>query len=556
MTRLAYGGWLLAALLFAALCIGRSMWTAFDAATIQDDARQHVFWMQRLTDPTTLRDDLFADYFASQAPPGYVLIFRLLLPFVDLATASKLLPPVLGLLSAGCTFGLVMRLYSSGPAAFLATAVNSWYVWQYDDLPTGSPRAFLLPLTTLLLLALAAGWRWWLVVAVVALEAVMYPSAAALGVVLVGLTLVTWTARGPRLTTDRATSLRAVACGIVALLLLAPTVFGSSPFGPAVSGAAARQMPEFGPGGRNAFFDPSQYQYWLVSYRSGFDLRVADRLFPSIPIFYELLALAGLLPLAALPIGRSRRTLGPTFGVLTRLIGASLILFVAAHLLLFKLYLPARFVAWSVPLAFAIAAGVGMTVLVGALAGRIGPAARPRVVGVVSVALAVGLALYPALYDGNFVQDRTPEITAYLRTLPVDTLVVGAPVEADSVPAFSGRRVLTNREYALAYHVGFYSQVQERTQAAIDAYYADTPQRLTEIAERYGIDVFLVNRAAFNPETAVDAWAGSFEPYTSQVLERARRGRRFALLDQVRRCGVLTEGEVTVVMAACIAASR
>ena len=64
--------WLLATLALTAFWISRSMWSAFDPGVIQDDARQHVFWMQRLVDPGLLKDDLFADYFASQAPPGYV----------------------------------------------------------------------------------------------------------------------------------------------------------------------------------------------------------------------------------------------------------------------------------------------------------------------------------------------------------------------------------------------------------------------------------------------------------------------------------------------------
>ena len=123
-------GWLLAALAFTALWISRSMGAAFDPGVIQDDARQHVFWMQRLVDPSLLRDDLFADYFASQAPAGYVAIFRAMLPFTDLVTASKLLPPVLGFLASLFTFLTVARVYPSGPAAFLVTVLGSWYVWQ------------------------------------------------------------------------------------------------------------------------------------------------------------------------------------------------------------------------------------------------------------------------------------------------------------------------------------------------------------------------------------------------------------------------------------------
>ena len=175
-------------------------------------------------------------------------------------------------------------------------------------------------------------------------------------------------------------------------------------------------------------------------------------------------------------------SLAPVTVLVIQVIAASLVLFLAAHLLLFKLYLPARFVAWTVPLALSIAAGVGVTALLTCAAERLTATRSGWLVGAAALLLAGGLALYPAAFDGNFVTDRTPAITAYLRSLPPDTLVVGAPVEADSVPAFSGRRVLTNREYALAYHTGFYQQVQDRTRAAIEAYYAESPQQLVEFA--------------------------------------------------------------------------
>lgn len=556
----------LAALVFVAFWMARSLWPALGANVVQDDARQHVFWMQRLVDPSLLRDDLFADYFASQAPPGYVLLFRVLLLAVDPLTASKLLPPVLGLVAALFTFLLVDRLYPTGAAAFLATVLGSWYVWQYDDLATGSPRAFLLPLTAVLLYGLVAGWRWWLVVGVVAVQALVYPSAAALGVMLAGARLVTLEGWALGISTDWRAWRAPVASGLVCLLLLAPTVFGSSPFGPTVDARTAREMPEFGPGGRNAFFSPDPYEFWVVSYRSGFDLRVTDLLVPGLPILYGLLALACLLPVAVVirrwrPGWRHERPpLEPVVTLVVQVVLASLVLFLLAHSLLFRLYLPARFVAWTVPLALAIAAGVGMAALLDTVLGSLTrgkPVAWSRsLVAGAALVLAGGLALYPARFDGNFVVDRTPEITEYLRALPPDALVVGAPVEADSVPAFSGRRVLVNREYALAYHLGFYRQVERRADDVIAAYYAESPRELQELASRYGVTVFLVSRAAFDPATAVDAWAGNFAPYTSDVLRRVERGRRFALEDAARRCGALTEQDVTVVPAACLATLR
>jgi hypothetical protein len=171
-----------------------------------------------------------------------------------------------------------------------------------------------------------------------------------------------------------------------------------------------------------------------------------------------------------------------------------------------------------------------------------------------SVLVATGLVLYPAHFDGNFVRDRTPEVTAYLRTLPPDTLVLAAPTDGDSVPAFAGRPVLFSREYALAYHLGFYRQVQERARAAVDIYYSPSVAQAADLSARSGVSVILVNRTAFDPATAADAWSGAFEPYTSLVLDRLQRGRRFGLEDEARRCAALAEGDVTVVHVACLRA--
>jgi hypothetical protein len=120
----------------------------------------------------------------------------------------------------------------------------------------------------------------------------------------------------------------------------------------------------------------------------------------------------------------------------------------------------------------------------------------------------------------------------------------------------TGRPVLVNREYALAYHVGFYRVVQQRTLDLIDAYYSDSPARVAEFAAKYGVQIFLVDRQAFDPAGAADAWAGSFEPYTSMVLQRLQGPRKFALLDAIRRCSVVAQRDVYVVPASCFKPAR
>lgn len=568
--------WLAGALLFTLLFIGRTMAPALGPGeTIQDDARQHVFWMLRFRDPELFRDDLIADYFQSVAPPGYTALYWALSLAIDPRLASKILPLVIGLVAAGFTFLLTRRLHPSPAAAFLATVLLSWYVWQYDDLASGSPRAFLLPTVAALCWALVAG-RPTLAVVLTVLGALLYPTAGVLGVALLGVRAVAsgeWRSTGvtrkrtslPPLVTSATRDVRHsslvpfLAAAALVGAVLVPELL-PSPFGPTVSAERARQMAEFGPGGRTALFFPDPYRYWVQSYRTGLDLRVADSVFPRVPILFELATLSTLLPAAMILRRRlpTARRLSPKVQILPQLLAASFGLFFAAHVLLFGLYLPARFVQWTLPLVLSVAAGLGLGVLIEEIATR-APGSGPfttKLAWSLTVGLALSLALYPAHYDGNWVRDRHPTITEYLSNQPKDVLVAGAPTEADSVPAFAERRVLVAREYALPYQMGYYGELQRRTRDLIEAYYAESPRRVAEIADHYGVDLFLVNRAAFDRGTFADAWAGEFEPFTSQIegeIEgRPRRGGRFALLELARRCAVVDDGEVAVVPAMCL----
>jgi hypothetical protein len=344
-----------------------------------------------------------------------------------------------------------------------------------------------------------------------------------------------------------------VVSAVLVGLALLPGLLLSSPFGPVVSAQEARAMPEFGQNGRNAFFVADGYRYWLESYRSGLDLRVTDAVLPRIPILLEYGLLAAILPLLLLVRGRLRgagRLTSQTY-LLAQVLVASFALFFIAHALLFRLYLPARYVQWSVPLVLSVAGGLALGILVEEIAAR-WQTRRCLLTSGLALLLAAGLALYPAHYDANFVRDNHPAVTAYLRAQPKDTLVAAAPIEADSVPAFTGRRVLVAREYALAYHLGYYEPVRERIEDLIEAYYADSARGVAAFAARYGVDLLLVNRSAFQTTTLGEAWTTEFEPFVSTVSGKLARPTRWALLELIDRCAVVDDGTVAVLPVECL----
>ena len=550
--RLWLGGALLLTLLFTA----RTMAPALVGA-VQDDALQHVFWTLRYRDPELFPGDLYADYFQSLSPAGYAALYWLLARVIDPLLASKLIPPVLGLVTAVFTFLFVRKLHPSPAAAFLATVLTSWYVWQYDDVVSATPRAFVLPTLAALLWALAAG-RLAIGVGVAVLAALLYPLGGVLAVALFGSRLVRFQGWRPTLARERAPWLAAIAATALVGAVLLPEVLQASPYGPTVTAAEARTMPEFGEAGRNAFFVDDPYWFWLESYRSGLNLRSVDALFPGIPILFEAAALALLLPLVLALRRRlpAARALDRRAGILAWVLALSFGLFFLAHLALFHLYLPARYVQWTVPLVVTIAGGLALAILCEAAASRLRPARPGPLAASFALLLAAGLVTYPAKHWGGFQVDQYPTVTAYLRAQPKDVLVATVPANADALAAMSERRVLVGREYALAYHEGYYAEVRQRTIDLIEAYYDEGARRLNLLVDRYGVDYFLVDRNAYAPERVTRAWGSAFEPYTTNVRARLDRPRRYALQDLMRRCAVVDDGRVALVPATCLTTYR
>ena len=139
-----YRFWLAASILVAILFSLSGFSLGFETPyTVQDDARQHVFWLQRLNDSELFKGDLIADYFSSVAPAGYKALYWLantigIKPFLF----NKILPVLLGIGSTVYLFFLTVAIYPVPLAGFFATLLLNQNLWMLDDLSSGTPRAF------------------------------------------------------------------------------------------------------------------------------------------------------------------------------------------------------------------------------------------------------------------------------------------------------------------------------------------------------------------------------------------------------------------------------
>ena len=114
---------------------------------VQDDARQHVFWMMRYVDPSLFPNDLIADYFQSVAPVGYKSLYRgaVTLGF-DPLVFNKMLPPIISIVAVCYCFLLSKELFPIPFGCFASSLLLNQILWMNDDLSSGTPRAFVYPL--------------------------------------------------------------------------------------------------------------------------------------------------------------------------------------------------------------------------------------------------------------------------------------------------------------------------------------------------------------------------------------------------------------------------
>ncbi|NJN30140.1 MAG: hypothetical protein HC824_06635 [Synechococcales cyanobacterium RM1_1_8] len=257
---------------------------AFSAPfVIQDDARQHIFWMRRFLDPELFPNDLIADYFESVAPAGYSLLYRIaaLLGF-DPILFSKLLPLGLSLIAVSYCFGLSLTIFPLPVAAFSSALLLAQSLCFTDTLVSGIQKAFIYPFVCAFLYYLAQR-RWLGTVISLVLLGGFYPQMVLIAAGTLALQLLVWQRQkwGWRLgwTGDRQTW-RISLLGLgTAFAVLLPYALGDSGYGPVVSADQARQMPEFFKGGRARYFrDDNPGEYWFGG-RSG--LRFNSALTPA-----------------------------------------------------------------------------------------------------------------------------------------------------------------------------------------------------------------------------------------------------------------------------------
>lgn len=504
----------------------------------EDDAIQHVWWLNRFAEPGLFPNDLVASYYSSRvlAPSGYVAIFRSLLPLVrcDAQTLSETIPFALTVPLALLAFALSRR---AARGSMLGGTIGALFLTWYGlhHLRGGFARSFDLPILLLGLWALSPRRLAWLGAALLLAALVYPPTLINLGPCAALVLGVRWfkERRLPRGWVALVVS-GVLALGVTAASYLRPPEWIGKP----PTAAQARVMAEYQPGGRLAFFRASALDFYLKDRPSGIGWEPGYAL-----TLVVLLGLTVALFPRAIPLEA------------WALLGTSLLAFAAAHLLLFKLYFPNRYTLYALDLFLMLWLAAVTGAVVERFRGRpwLERLAHPAVCG---VAAAVVVALAVAQDASSFRREMrrpphwdlgsgTEQVAAFLRTLPRDALVAAHPFDADHVPMRTRRSVLVGSETCVPMHMGYYAMAAERLDASLAACYATDWSDVDALHDRYGVTAFVVNRARYDDPKSL----AYVPPFRGDNLRRVERGRQhgFALLDPPPERVLFRAGDFTVV---------
>jgi hypothetical protein len=551
--------WLGFSLAFAIFYSWLALQQAFSSEyVIQDDARQHIFWMRRFLDPELFPNDLIADYFQSVAPFGYTLLYRTAaLIGIDPVVFSKFIPGILGIITTVYCFAVSLEFLPLPFTGFIAALLLNQNLWMQDGFISGTPKAFISPLLLIFFYYWLKQSLFGICLAIILLS-LFYPS---LVFICTGLLLLQlWRFEGFSLKlSHRKQDYFFCFIGLgVAFFTLLPFAISTSEFSPTITVAEARELPEFYFSERAGFFnDQNPWDFWFNGSRSS--VRIPSALMP--PLAYLALFLPIVIKFPKTFILTQK--ISPKIYTLPQILLVSLGMFFLAHLLLFKLHLPSRYTQHTLRIVVILAASLTVTLICHYLLSQalnqkkqIKNFSRFIYFSLVTF-LGVLLLVYPFFAKSfvwtRYVSGNPPELYHFLEQQPKDIVVATLADEGDNIPSFAQRSILVSSEYAIPYHLGYYRQFRQRAVELIKAQYNNNLEEIKSFIQKYSIDFWLIESSSFNPEYIEDdKWIKQHQLVAQQAIGSLQQGSIPALISWQNICAAWQDDRYILIDTNCL----
>ena len=521
---------------------------------IQDDVRIHIVWLQRFIDPALFSNDFLANYFIYFAPWGFKVIYWFGTKIgIEPLILAKIMPGFLGLITAIYVYLFTLKILPKPFSAFLASLMMTQLLWTNDDLISATPRAFVYPLFAAFLYYLATEKLLFCLVSMFVLG-LFYPQVLLVEIAVLGTRLLTKSDRFFELTT-KIQPYQWFFCGIiVSAIALFPFSQRTPEWSNVVTATQMQQLPEFNENGRTYFYGVGWLKF-IFAGDSGLCL----------PNFPPIIWLGFTLPLFLKQPLSTIKSLTVKINILWQVITASLLMFVAAHLLLLKIHLPSRYTYHTLRFVLAVSFAIVITVLIEISINWLQKQTKleflNQVVIVASVSFLTVAFIFPAIplvfneWMQNWRIGHSPAIYEYLKQQPKDITIASLSNEANYIPAFSLRSILVSEEFAFPYHPYYYREIEQRAADLIKAQYATDTAVLNSFIDKYSVDFIFIDKTAFVPQYLQDKnWLvySSWQNVTEDAIALLETKTSLVLPPLIKACSVVSTPQANLLDTKCI----
>lgn len=487
---------------------------------INDDVQQQIYWMQQWQDKALYPGFWLSDYSRHYVPWGVQGIYRFASLFLDPISFSKVLSGLLFVL-ASISFYRIGQVLKDRLTAW--TVLASFWLMPFFlfRMSGGLARGFAFPLLALLLLFWLSGRGWsmgWVLLCMAL--TIPYIFILSLIAVMTGcLKDVLMNQKG--LTTPFPSKIGhwvLVGIGIVALLWWRQQYMASG-FGPLVTAEDMVGNPEFGIHGRYPILPVPSLLWelvvlpwqWIGPYRETGSIWAG---------------ILGSLVVLGIALRGARRfewkMLNGKWQPFLYLGISSLLFYVLARIFLLKLFIPSRYLTYTLNVSYCVLLGICFRGLLGA---NLKPlAARALLAGVVGLSIA-------RLYGiGVYDYSQYEPLYRVLNWTPKTSLIAGHPRLMDNVLTFGRRNVFASFELAHPWSKGLWQKLRPRLVDLFDAYYAEDSGTVMRFCRKYRIDFLVVDNRHFTTEFLKNH--PFFDPFDRMIREAVQNRRYFVLVSE------------------------
>ncbi|MEH2121978.1 hypothetical protein [Nostoc sp.] len=515
---------------------------------VSDDAREYISWMYRYFNPDLFPGDLIADYFQSVTPIGYGILYKIIAALdIDLTFFSKIFPIVLGLITTSYCFVVCMQILPVPMVGFIASLLLNQSLCLHDDLFSATPRDFIYPLFLAFLYYSIRSSGFGILI-VLALQCLIYPLIGFVDLLILALRLFCWQNGQITISQNRKDFILFAAAIMITGIAILPYAIQSSQFGPVITAAVARTMPDYWDGGRVRYFSHNIITYWVDGRDSG---------------FFALIAPPQLLFGLLLPIILKFKShflltkqIKDEVKLLPQVVIASLIMFFTAHALAFKLYWPSRYTHHTFKMVLALAAAISITLILDATFRWSRQNGKQILILGTIIILGAGLVLYPSSLKvfpkTPYIEGKVPTLYNFLQKQPQNIVIASTSQEADNIPIFAQRTILVGKEYALPTHTKYYTQFRQRMLDLINAQYTEDINQIKDFIQKYHVTFWLLERSAFIPEYITkNTWLQQYQPAAQQANAKLQKALP-VLATLINSCAVFETDNLVLLKTECI----